>query len=145
MGTIIMVFLILAFIAEVGLGTIIFWIIFGFAVIFGFIWIIVSSLEKSGNVRDRGDSTYVFYTKKCHLGYDYNCQSNCPMYGHCWGECSNNHSDHHSNSESFFHPDTPTHNNEDSDWRGIYMDDTQHYERECDEQHDDDRYNNGGW
>ena len=144
MGTIIMILLIVAIIAEVGLGTIIFWIICGAAIFFGLVWIIVKLTPTR------------YYTRNCPWGYHYyGCQPECPMHEHCWGphpmkenSTQHNHSFwQHQDSDSgqSFLPDTPTFQNEDGDWRTTYMDDIRYDDRERDEEYDHDRFDNGGW
>ena len=131
MGTIIMILLIAAIIAEVGLGTIIFWIICGAAIFFGIVWKIVSWLEKRGYITY--GRYYTYYLKP-------DCSSrNTKQHNHS----SWQHQD--SDSGQSFLPDTPTSQNEDGDWRTTYMDDTSYDDREYDQRHDDDRFDNGGW
>ena len=150
MGTIIMILLIVAIIAEVGLGTIIFWIICGAAIFFGLLWIIVKLTPTR------------YYTRNCPWGYHrYGCQPECPLHKHCWGKHpesrNTTHHDHNfwsqqdsgsssnSNSGHGFLPDTPTSQNEDGDWRTTSMDDIRYDDRERDEENDHDRFDNGGW
>ena len=146
MGTIIMILLIVAIIAEVGLGTIIFWIICGVAILFGLLWIIVKLTPTR------------YYTRNCPWGYhNYGCQPECPLHEHCWGphpnsskttHHSNNfwsHQDFNSESEHGFLSDNTTAQHEDGDWRTTYMDDIRYDDRERDEEYDHDRFDNGGW
>ena len=150
MGTIIMILLIVAIIAEVGLGTIIFWIICGAAIFFGLLWIIVKLTPTR------------YYTRNCPWGYhNYGCQPECPLHEHCWGKHpesrNTTHHDHNfwsqqdsgsssnSNSGHGFLSDNMTAQQEDGDWRTVYMDDTRYDDRERDEENDHDRFNNGGW
>ena len=131
MGTIIMILLIVAIIAEVGLGTIIFWIICGAAIFFGIVWIIVSWLEKRGYITH--GRYYTYFLKP-------DCSSrNTKQHNHSFWQ----HQD--SDSGQSFLPDTPTSQNEDGDWRTTYMDDIRYDDRERDEEYDHDRFDNGGW
>ncbi len=150
MGTIIMILLIVAIIAEVGLGTIIFWIICGAAIFFGLLWIIVKLTPTR------------YYTRNCPWGYhNYGCQPECPLHEHCWGKHpesrNTTHHDHNfwsqqdSGSSSNFNSghgflsDNMTAQQEDGDWRTTYMDDIRYDDRKRDEENDHDRFNNGGW
>ena len=50
-----------------------------------------------------------------------------------------------SSSEHGFLSDNTTAQQEDGDWRTVYMDDTRYDDRERDEEYDHDRFDNGGW
>ena len=81
-------------------------------------------------------------TKECPYGYqDYGCQPICPLYEHCWGSRQDSDSD----LGHGFLSDNMTAQQEDGDWRTVYMDDTRYYDRECDEEFDHDLEDNGGW
>ena len=150
MATFITILVILAIIAEVGIGTMIFWIILGIAILSSLVWIIAKLTPTR------------YYTRNCPWGYhNYGCQPECPLHEHCWGKYPKSrdttHHDHsfwshqdsgsgsNYNSEESFLPNVPTPQNEDGDWRTVYMDDTRYDERERDEEFDHDRDNNGGW
>lgn len=146
MATFITILVILAIIVEVGIGTIIFWIILGIALIIGFAWIIADLTPTR------------YYTRNCPWGYhDYGCQPECPLHEHCWGPHpkseNKTHHDHsfwqHHDSDSdsgqSFLSDNTTAQQEDGDWRTVYMDDTRYDDRERDEEYDNDRFDNGGW
>ena len=141
MATFITILVILAIIANVGIGTIIFWIILGIAILSGFVGIIAKLTPTR------------YYTRNCPWGYhDYGCQPNCPMHEHCWGpntmnnDHSNDNSAEHNHFGRGFLPDVPARpENEDGDWRTVYMDDTRYDDRERDEEFDNDRFDNGGW
>ncbi len=81
-------------------------------------------------------------TGECPHGYhDYGCQPICPLYEHCWGSQQDSDSD----SGHDFLSDNMTAQQEDGDWRTIYMDDTRLYDSECDEEFDHDLDDNDGW
>ena len=138
----------LAFIALIveNIGTIIIGAIIIFLLLGGLVWMLVKLTTPK----------YPYITKNCPWGYHkYGCHPDCPMHEHCWGphpmkenSTQHNHSfwEHQdSDSGQSFLPDTPTSQNEDGDWRTVYMDDTRYDDREHDEEFDHDRDNNGGW
>ena len=154
MITFIMILYLIACIEEIGLGAIIFFIIFGILFLGGLLWILTELFSPK----------YPYITKNCPWGYyKYGCQPDCPMHEHCWGphpmkgkSTHHNHNHNHNHNHRFerhndsdsgqsFLPDVPTFRNEDSDWRTTYMDDTRYDDRERDEEHDHDRFDNGGW
>ncbi|MBR2352244.1 MAG: hypothetical protein IKA70_04845 [Alistipes sp.] len=83
----------------------------------------------------------------CPHGYTCGCHPVCPMYEHCWQRHTEQNDDcdylHHLSSDC--HTSTTFDEAEDGDWRTTYMDDTLYDERDYDEQHDRDRFDNGGW